>query len=707
MKKTKKGFLYGLSFALVCTMLPTADVSAAKRPVLSQKKMTIQVGKSKILKVTNTTKKVKWKVVSGKTKIALKKKSKVSVTIKGIKKGTAKIRAIIGKKKLNCKIMVTDKKTEQVQPVQTPEITQISETPAKTPSVENAVTPTPASTPKLPTSTPTQTPVATADPNDTLTEDGKNKADVEALKALIAEQNAQGASVDDDIDDEYEYIWKEGRLVGILWGTEEEGNQFNLTSDLSFAAFDALEDLRVNSNGVQSLDVSQNKNLLQLECGGNQLTKLDLTNNTKLEYLYCYSNKLTELDVTHNVNLVELVCSSNQLGELDVSCNKELEQLNCSGNLLKDLDLTTNSKLEKLSCDDGVTVKGYNPPAKNEADVTALKALIVEQKEQGAIIDEDLDSGIYQWKGGKLISISWTAVGLKGNISFSALQNLKQLYIAENQITSIDVKSNNNLESLYCDYNFDLTKLDVSGCGNLKNLYCSDSGLSELNVSDCSNLEYLYCGGNQLTSLNVMSNVKLTNLGCNDNNLKELNVTNNKELVYLNCSSNFSLKELDVTNNEKLKNLSYSSNVMVTGYNPPAKNESDVNALKALIAKLREQGSAVAEDINCDQYYWEKGRLTSISWGNLGIKGELSFTPFEKLDSLFINDNEITSIDISDNVNLYCLQCTGNQITDLDVTHCTELSRLFCKNNKLSMIDISQNAQLKYFEHDENVSIKK
>lgn len=57
MKKTKKGFLYGLSFALVCIMLPTADVSAAKTPVLSQKKMTIQVGKSKILKVTNATKK--------------------------------------------------------------------------------------------------------------------------------------------------------------------------------------------------------------------------------------------------------------------------------------------------------------------------------------------------------------------------------------------------------------------------------------------------------------------------------------------------------------------------------------------------------------------------------------------------------------------------------------------------------------------------
>ena len=95
-----------LAFALLLGMIPASEVSAAKKVSLSNKKLTVTKGKSKTLKVKNTKKKVKWKILSGKKYISLKKKGKVAVSVKGKKKGTAKVQAMVGKKKLTCKVTV-------------------------------------------------------------------------------------------------------------------------------------------------------------------------------------------------------------------------------------------------------------------------------------------------------------------------------------------------------------------------------------------------------------------------------------------------------------------------------------------------------------------------------------------------------------------------------------------------------------------------
>lgn len=83
-----------------------AEAAKAKKVKLGSKKLTVQVGKTKTLKLKNNKKKVKWTVVSGKTKIKLKSKKKTSVKIVGKKKGTARVQARIGKKKYICKVTV-------------------------------------------------------------------------------------------------------------------------------------------------------------------------------------------------------------------------------------------------------------------------------------------------------------------------------------------------------------------------------------------------------------------------------------------------------------------------------------------------------------------------------------------------------------------------------------------------------------------------
>lgn len=96
--------------------------------------MFITAGKTKTLKLKNNKKKVKWSVVSGKSKVKLKAKTKKSVKIVGKKKGYATVRAKVGKKKYSCRVCVKVA-SETVKPAMT-------QKPATTPS-GSAVSPEP------------------------------------------------------------------------------------------------------------------------------------------------------------------------------------------------------------------------------------------------------------------------------------------------------------------------------------------------------------------------------------------------------------------------------------------------------------------------------------------------------------------------------------------------------------------------------------
>jgi len=101
---------------------------------------------------------------------------------------------------------------------------------------------------------------------------------------------------------------------------------------------------------LTSLDVSKNRGLIYLACGGNQLTSLDVSKNTALKELYCYRNQLTHLDVSKNSELETLSCENNQLTSLDVSKNTKLQKLDCGDNQLTSLDISKNSDLTYLTC---------------------------------------------------------------------------------------------------------------------------------------------------------------------------------------------------------------------------------------------------------------------------------------------------------------------------------------------------------------------
>lgn len=167
-----KGLALLLTAALLVPQMSGVSADAkAKKPKLSRTKVSVTVGKTKKVTVKNA-KKVTWKVTKKAAKIVkLTKKSKKGATIKGLKKGTAKISVQMknGKKKvkktLTVKVSSAKKVVVTAEPAKTTNKPTNGPTngPTKEPVKEPTATPTATSTTEpsvTPTATPTEEPSA-------------------------------------------------------------------------------------------------------------------------------------------------------------------------------------------------------------------------------------------------------------------------------------------------------------------------------------------------------------------------------------------------------------------------------------------------------------------------------------------------------------------------------------------------------------------
>ncbi len=142
-----------------------------RKLLLVKKKLSINVGETKVIKVKNSKKtaKVTWKSTDSKIVKIVKKTSKgkkASATVQGIAEGKTVVKAVykIGKKKTNLKCTVTVKASEVQKPTTTaPSAT----TPAASAKPGTSVTPSATNTPAQATDVPQPTKEATPKPTRT------------------------------------------------------------------------------------------------------------------------------------------------------------------------------------------------------------------------------------------------------------------------------------------------------------------------------------------------------------------------------------------------------------------------------------------------------------------------------------------------------------------------------------------------------------
>jgi len=142
--------------------------------------------------------------------------------------------------------------------------------------------------------------------------------------------------------------------------TKLSANAFNDEGKLDVISPEVynLKDINVTGKLINSLqgiehftnltDLSQNKALTYIHCGGNQLTTLDVTNNTALSNFICEGNQLTALDVTKNTALNHLDVSHNQLTTLNLHNNTALTKVECNNNKINDIQINNHKSLTDL-----------------------------------------------------------------------------------------------------------------------------------------------------------------------------------------------------------------------------------------------------------------------------------------------------------------------------------------------------------------------
>ena len=253
-------------------------------------------------------------------------------------------------------------------------------------------------------------------------------------------------------------IYCEGMNVRSLQGIEFFGN---------------LQGLWCKDNGIESMDLSNNRELCGVWCSGNPLSSLDFSANPKLEWVYCYDCCLTSLNVTGNPKMAFIECNTNPLKELDVTHNPLLEHLTCGSCELTVLNLQNNPRLAHLDA----------------------------------------------------FSNHLTALDVSGN------PLMKRLDIWNNPgLGSIDISRNPDLQYYNCAYN-DAGSVDVSRNPELQKLICSYNHISELDLSHNPKLAYLDCAVNRISTLDLSENPRITFLQAFTNSFSSLNIGNNRFLI--------------------------------------------------------------------------------------------------------------------------------------------------------------------------------
>lgn len=157
--------------------------------------------------------------------------------------------------------------------------------------------------------------------------------------------------------------------------------------DENFKAY-LLSNKEINTNGDNEIQLAEAQNFYDtIDCGNLQISDLTgIEAFVNLSSLYCYANPISTIDISNNKRLLNFNCINNNLTTLDVSQNTNLLGLYCSGNQLQSIDLTNNTELLEFYCDYNFSLTSLNIANGNNDSIlnfnttyTALNCIQIDQ----------------------------------------------------------------------------------------------------------------------------------------------------------------------------------------------------------------------------------------------------------------------------------------------------------------------------------------
>ncbi|WP_425075311.1 T9SS type A sorting domain-containing protein [Psychroserpens sp. S379A] len=238
-----------------------------------------------------------------------------------------------------------------------------------------------------------------------------------------------------------------------------------------------------------------------------------------------------------------------------------------------------------------------------------------------------------------------------------------------------------------------------------------------LSISDLTGIEAfvnitrLDCYSNNLTSIDVSNNLALTRLHCADNQIETLDISANTSITDIQCHNNGVLYELNIANGNN-SNFSYmkaygnslSCIQIDAGYAPPT--DAGIYSLgwtKGSSAFYSEDCAALNQIVNIPDANF-KSYLVNNNSINLNGDTEITVAEAQATTELLINGLSISDLTgIEAFTNLTRLDCYTNNLTTIDVSNNLALTRLHCADNQIETLDISANTLITDIQCHNNV----
>ena len=581
---------------------------------------------------------------------------------------------------------------------------------------------------------------------------GKSIADVTGIEGFVSLETLRAASNDLISVD----VSSNTKLKNLDLRTNDIEN-IDLSSNI------LLEEVVVLRNKLSSINVQNCTALKRLVVQDNLLTAIDLSTNTALEDLGISSNKLTSIDVSKNTSLTNLELGGNELTSLDLSLNTDLENISVDDNNLERLRINNgnNSNIslfespgnENLTCiivddaeyatanwdeiDDHTQFTdteycGYTqiPDSNFEAYLFSEKYDDIENDGQ---VPTELIEGITE-----LDIRNNSIANLTGIEGFTALQTL---YAMDNTIATIDLSFNTKLRRVELNGN-PLTAIDLSKNTSLVNVVLSNTEISSVDLSLNTNLRSLEMNESSIRTLDFSNNSKLENIELQNNtDLEKITLGAISTLIWINVSNN-KLTSLDVSKLPDLRRL-FINNNNLTALN--LKNGNNHN-MSVNTTGNPDLDCIVVDSATADNMSWQLDNhtsfsetycrytaipdanfeaalelrdydnisgdgqvptalienLTYLSLINTGISDVTGIEDFKALETLRLGSNNLTSIDLTQNINLKVLYLFDNNLSVIDLSKNTHLEDLNLAKNELTAVDLSKNIALKEIDVSRN-----
>ena len=515
---------------------------------------------------------------------------------------------------------------------------------------------------------------------------------------------------------------------------------YNRLTTLDLSNNKKLVEVNAGSNRLESLNLAGCTGLKSLDCSGNRLQIIDISIAKNLEMLNCAGNKLVKLDVSQNKTLKSIDCSGNTLTALAVSSIVPLESLNVSVNQLSSLDLTKNVNLTVLDCHDN-----------------ALTSLLV---------SKCLDLTKLNCSGDKLASLyaggftKLTDLDCHGNelasLGVNGCDVLKTLDCSDNRLATLDIVKNTALTSVDCSRNSlgqlnvstlsSLRTLDSSGNADMNRLWVKDAahqltiaitkedatmicynnggvqfedaalkaylvnnydddGDGEISIMEAENITNVNCSGKGVSSLaGLEACANLETLDCSNNSISTIRLPRLTKLVTLRCFGN-PISELDLTGCIALSHCyieSSSKDGILNGNELAIYSYAGANSLTLTLSGIPHIRIVRVIGSACMKIDMS-GNDTATDIDVSKNASLTEFLPSPNFNVLLLHENtSLQHVDVSALMNLQKLNLSSCNIQSLDVTKNIALKELICPSNSIPTLNVSGNANISVLNVDKN-----